>query len=66
METTLSISGMKCMGCVSSVKEALEAVPGVESVEVSLDQADAAVTGNADVAALVAAVEEAGYGASTG
>ena len=61
--TTLKISGMKCMGCVSSVTQALEAVPGVEAVEVRLEQADALVTGRADVAALIESVEAAGFGA---
>ena len=64
MATTLKVSGMKCGGCVSSVKNALEAVPGVESAEVSLEQADAVVTGDADVGALLQAVEQAGFSAS--
>lgn len=61
--TTLSISGMKCMGCVDSVTQAIEAVPGVESVEVRLEQADARVTGAADTATLIEAVEKAGFSA---
>ncbi len=64
MATTLKVSGMKCGGCVSSVKDALEAVPGVESAEVRLEQADAVITGSADVGALLQAVEQAGFSAS--
>ena len=64
MATTLKVSGMKCGGCVSSFKDALEAVPGVESAEVRLEQADAVVTGDADVGALLRAVEQAGFSAS--
>jgi copper chaperone CopZ len=65
MATTLKISGMKCGGCVSSVREALEAVAGVESADVSLEQAQAVVRGDADRDALVRSVEQAGFGAST-
>jgi len=65
METTLRVSGMKCGGCVSSVRDALEAVAGVESAEVSLERSEAVVTGNADVAALVQAVEQAGFNATS-
>ncbi|MEJ2255813.1 MAG: heavy metal-associated domain-containing protein [Woeseiaceae bacterium] len=64
MATTLKISGMKCGGCVSSVKEALEAVAGVESADVSLEQAQAVVSGDADRDALIRSVEQAGFGAS--
>jgi copper chaperone len=63
MAITLKVSGMKCGGCVNSVREALEAVPGVASAEVSLEEASAVITGNADVAALVQAVQEAGFSA---
>lgn len=43
METkTIYIKGMNCMGCVSSIKNVLEKIPGVESAEVSLE--DACVT----------------------
>jgi len=63
METKLKVTGMTCMHCVGAVKRALEGVPGVEAAQVSLEQAQALVTGNADVAAMVAAVKEAGYSA---
>ncbi len=70
METlTLKINGMTCGGCVRSVKKVLESVPGVRSAEVSLERAQATVlleaAGNpALLAALRAAVEEAGYEAA--
>jgi len=63
VETKLKVTGMTCMHCVHAVKTALEQVPGVEQAEVSLEQAQARVTGNADVAAMIAAIEEEGYGA---
>ena len=71
METiTLKVDGMTCAGCVRSVKKVLEGVPGVRSVEVSLeraqatvelDPAGAAAVGGDPLAALKAAVEAAGY-----
>lgn len=61
---TLSIDGMTCGGCAASVKQALEGVTGVKEAEVSLDNHSATVRFDADAterAALVAAVEEAGF-----
>lgn len=58
---TLKVTGMMCQHCVAHVKNALEAVDGVQTVEVSLENASATVTGSADKAALVAAVKAAGY-----
>lgn len=57
----LAITGMSCNHCVARTTKVLEAVPGVESVDVTLEPGGATVTGSADAAALVAAVEEAGY-----
>ncbi len=62
--TKLSITGMTCGHCKKAVEEALTTVQGVESVEVDLTQASASIVGNADLATLIAAVEEEGYGAS--
>lgn len=59
--TTLKIDGMMCMHCVSHVDAALHGVPGVESVEVSLENKTARVSGSADVEALKSAVVGAGY-----
>lgn len=62
-DLTLTVSGMKCDGCVESVREALEGVSGVESVEVSLDRGEARVTADetTDRQDLQTAVEDAGY-----
>lgn len=59
--TTLKIEGMMCMHCVSHVDAALKGVPGVERVEVSLEDKSAKVAGSADVEALKSAVVGAGY-----
>ena len=61
---TFAIEGMKCGNCVKSATEALESLPGVESVEVTLDPQQAVVTGDVDPAAVIAAIEKAGYKAS--
>ncbi len=60
--TKLKIEGMTCHHCVKAVTEALGQVPGVDKViAVSLEQGQAEVSGNADKAALIEAVAEAGY-----
>ena len=61
METILKVEGMMCKHCQAHVEKALTAVPGVETVTVDLEAGTAAVTGTADLAALTAAVVEAGY-----
>lgn len=60
-EIKLNISGMKCGGCVASVEKALQAQADVESVEVSLENACAVISGQADAAALARAVTDAGF-----
>ena len=59
----LKIEGMMCQHCVAHVKQALEGVAGVEDVQVDLKGGTAQVTLSAatDDAALVGAVEKAGY-----
>jgi copper chaperone len=61
--TTLTVTGMNCQHCVRAVTQALEAVPGVTRAEVDLANGTARVEGEADAAALIAAVRAAGYGA---
>ncbi len=61
---TLAIDGMTCASCVSRVEKALLRVPGVVRAEVNLATESASVTlatRQIDEAALVAAVERAGY-----
>ena len=60
----LNINGMKCGGCVNSVKNAIKSVAGVEQVEVSLDNHNAIIKGSAAVDELITAVKAAGYEAS--
>ena len=65
MTTTITVSGMSCGHCEQSVEEALEAVDGVTSVEADNESGTAIIEGDADEAALAAAVDDAGYTAST-
>ncbi|QBC32485.1 heavy metal translocating P-type ATPase [Pandoraea sp. XY-2] len=63
----LAIGGMTCASCVGRVEKALRQVPGVVEANVNLATERAAVRGVRgvlDVAALTAAVEQAGYEAS--
>jgi len=62
-EIDLPIDGMTCASCVGRVERALAAAPGVASASVNLatESAALALEPGADVDALVAAVERAGY-----
>ena len=65
---TLNISGMTCGGCVKSVTKVLEALDGVAKAEVSLENANATITYDADKiqpTALIEAVEDAGFDATS-
>ncbi|WP_078751211.1 cation transporter [Enterovibrio nigricans] len=59
----LILSGMTCASCVSSVEKALKGVAGVETVNVNFAERTASIIGDANVATLIHAVEQAGYGA---
>lgn len=64
-EIILSVTGMTCGGCVSSVQKVLTALPGVQSVEVSLTPGQARVVvdpARIDRAALAQAIIDAGFG----
>jgi len=62
--TTIDIDGMSCTSCEDNVTDALGELPGVESASADHEAGTATVEGDADVNAVVAAVEEAGYEAS--
>jgi len=62
--TELKIDGMTCGHCTAAVKKALEKVAGVSAATVDLAAGRAQVAGDADVAALVAAVQDEGYQAA--
>ena len=61
----LTVTGMTCGGCTSSVTKALKAVNGVDDVIVSLATGQATVQYNENLTSpeqLKSAVKEAGYG----
>jgi Cu+-exporting ATPase len=62
-QATFDIAGMTCASCVARVEKALRAVPGVLDASVNLATEKATVSGDGalDPAALVAAVDKAGY-----
>jgi Cu+-exporting ATPase len=64
--TDLEISGMTCASCAGRVEAALRKVPGVREAAVNLaaETARVAWNGQGDTAALLAAVQKAGYGAA--
>ncbi len=62
--TELEIEGMTCASCVGRVERALRKVPGVAEASVNLATRTALVRPAGDAAALVAAVEAAGYEAA--
>ncbi len=62
--TQYNVTGMSCAACVARVEKAVNQVPGVSSCAVSLLTNSMGVDGTADSAAIVKAVEQAGYGCS--
>ena len=62
--TQYNVTGMSCAACVTRVEKAVNQVPGVSSCAVSLLTNSMGVDGTADSAAIVKAVEQAGYGCS--
>ena len=59
-----NVTGMSCAACSARVEKAVKKVPGVTSCSVSLLTNSMGVEGAASPAAIISAVQEAGYGAS--
>lgn len=57
------VTGMTCGHCEMSVREEVGEIPGVTNIDVSAETGRLVVTGQDDIddAAVLAAVEEAGY-----
>ncbi len=58
-----TVTGMSCAACSARVEKAVSAIDGVEECTVNLLTSSMNVSGTADEAEIIAAVEAAGYGA---
>ena len=61
----LIVEGAGCASCVAKIESALAAVPGVKRAEMNFAQRSVSVSGSADSARLIRAIESAGYNAKT-
>lgn len=67
MKQKFDVTGMSCSACSAHVEKAVRKVPGIDEVQVNLLQNSMVVEyeeGASDTEKIIAAVEEAGYGAS--
>ncbi len=64
MSTIYEVTGMTCGHCQAAVEAEVGAVAGVTGVHVDLASGRVEVQGDADDAAVRAAIEEAGYAAA--
>lgn len=66
MQTTIKVNGMKCPNCAARVKKAAEAVANVKNAEVDLENGKAVLDHeNADMTAVINAINELGFEASS-
>ena len=61
METVIYVNGMMCPHCKAMVEKVCKAVPGTADAVVDLQAKNVTVTGDAELAALKAAITNAGY-----
>ncbi|EGA88660.1 copper insertion chaperone and transporter component [Planococcus donghaensis MPA1U2] len=67
-QINLQVSGMSCQHCVKSVEESVMALPGIEKVEVSLENNSVDVaydSSSVDVGQIAEAIEDQGYDVAT-
>ena len=66
MTTEYQVTGMTCGHCESAIKEEVGQLPGVASVDVDAQTGRLLISSeaNLDDAAVIAAVDEAGYSAT--
>jgi len=60
-EARYTLTGLKCGGCVAKATAALQALPGVTAVQVDLATQSARVAGDIAPAAVIGALQAAGY-----
>ncbi len=61
----LNVTGMSCMGCVSSVKNLVSALPGIVRIEVDLASGRVEIEHDpalSPTASIRSAIEDGGYG----
>ena len=63
-DISLNITGATCASCVRTIEQALRSTRGVKQAEMNFADRTARISGTADAATLIKAVEAAGYGAS--
>jgi copper chaperone CopZ len=61
MERVYSVPGISCDHCKHAIEGEVAKVPGVDTVDVTVDAKTVRVVGDADDAAVRAAIDEAGY-----
>ncbi|TCN48118.1 copper chaperone CopZ [Rhodococcus sp. SMB37] len=61
--TTITVTGMTCGHCASSVREEISEIPGVTGVNVDFESGRVDIESNTEIdsASITAAVDEAGY-----
>lgn len=64
MTTTITVEGMSCEHCEQTIEGALQGISGVSDARANRETESATIEGDPDSAALVRAVEDAGYEAS--
>ena len=66
MKTTIKVDGMKCPHCAARVKKAAESVANVSSADIDLEKGTAVLNHeSADIAAVINAINELGFEASS-
>ena len=61
MTKTYIVEGMTCSGCVNAVTKAIKAKDSSAEVQVDIDSGKVNVDGSLDEAAVIEAVEDAGF-----
>ena len=60
-EVVLTVSNMKCAGCVAAVEEAVQTLNGIEEVNVSLEKHQAIIKSSETAGALIKVITKAGF-----
>ncbi len=64
MSQQLTVTGMNCGGCESTVESAVNDLEGVESVTADNETDSVVIEGDVETAAVVEAIEDAGFDAT--